>query len=157
DGRMRAVLDDLTLPGVRAVEGSAEAIPVSDGAADVVASGSAFHWFDLEAVLAESSRVLAPGGVLAFAWNSRDDRNPQMAALTRLIRGDAPRPWIGDRPWAELIAAAGSFGPVEHARFEHEITLPRERLGDLARSYSRIGTSPPEVQDDVERQALALF
>jgi ubiquinone/menaquinone biosynthesis C-methylase UbiE len=47
------------------VDGSAEAIPVLDGAATVLWSiSTVHHWRDVDAGLAEAYRVLAPGGRL---------------------------------------------------------------------------------------------
>jgi ubiquinone/menaquinone biosynthesis C-methylase UbiE len=48
---------------VRYVEGSAEVLPVADGAATVVfAIATVHHWRDVDAGLAEVRRVLRPGG-----------------------------------------------------------------------------------------------
>jgi SAM-dependent methyltransferase len=50
---------------VRFVEGSAEALPLDDGAADVVWSlASVHHWSDVEAGVAEARRVLGADGRL---------------------------------------------------------------------------------------------
>jgi len=50
------------------LEGSAEALPVPDGAATVVwALSSLHHWSDQAAGLGEASRVLVPGGRLLIA------------------------------------------------------------------------------------------
>jgi SAM-dependent methyltransferase len=158
DPRMRGVLDGLGLDGVRTADGHAEAIPARDGAADVVVSGSAFHWFDLDGVLAESARVLAPEGLLSFAWNGRDGRDPRMARLGELIHGGDPRAGghIG-RPWGDLVPASGLFGPVERERFEHEIELRRDEIPDLVRSYARVGARPPAQQAEIVARALDLF
>jgi ubiquinone/menaquinone biosynthesis C-methylase UbiE len=48
---------------IRWLEGTAEALPVSDASADVVWSiATIHHWHDLERGLAEVRRVLVPGG-----------------------------------------------------------------------------------------------
>ena len=58
----------------RALDGTAEAMPLPDDSADAVTVGQAFHWFDGPAALAEIERVLRPGGALALAWNRRPSR-----------------------------------------------------------------------------------
>jgi len=56
-----------TIPGVRALPGTAEAIPLENGSMDAVTVGQAFHWFDGDAALAEIHRVLRPAGVLILS------------------------------------------------------------------------------------------
>ena len=58
-------------PTARALDGTAEAMPLPDDSADVVTVGQAFHWFDGPVALAEIERVLRPGGALALVWNRR--------------------------------------------------------------------------------------
>ena len=70
------------LPGVQALAGSAESIPLPAASADAVTCAQAFHWFDHAVALPEIARVLRPHGQLALVWNSRDDRDPWMARLS---------------------------------------------------------------------------
>ena len=81
---MRTELE-LHVPGVLALAGTAERIPLTDGFVDAVTVASAFHWFDVESALREIRRVLAPGGGLAMIWNARDERNPFQRALSEII------------------------------------------------------------------------
>lgn len=60
------------LPGVEAVIGSAESIPLDESSIDVVSAAQAFHWFDRDAACAEIGRVLVPGGTLGLLWNHSD-------------------------------------------------------------------------------------
>ena len=65
----------------RALDGSAEAVPLDDNTIDAVFVGQAWHWFDADRALAEAHRVLRPGGVLALVWNLPDTSD----ALTRTV------------------------------------------------------------------------
>ncbi len=64
---MRAVIR-ARLPAVRAIDGSAEAIPLGDGEAHTVVVGNAFHHFDADRAFAEIQRILRPGGAIALFW-----------------------------------------------------------------------------------------
>lgn len=151
DPRMLAVLRGLGLEGV---EGSAEAIPFSDGMADAVVAGSSLHWFELELALPEIHRVLRPGGRFAFGWNHRDDRHPAIAAMSEAVyaaqsRRSGPR-WRS-RDWETELGASGLFRDVEQARFEHVLELPREALRDHLMSYSGVAA----LAEDERRRVLA--
>src|SRR5712691_235676 len=69
------------VPGVQALRGSAEDIPLPDDSVDAVTVGQAFHWFRHDEALPEIHRVLRAGGAIALIWNSRD----QEAALQREV------------------------------------------------------------------------
>jgi SAM-dependent methyltransferase len=136
DPRMLAVLRERGLEGV---EGSAEAIPLADGAADAVVAGSALHWFDLDAALPEVHRVLGQGGRLGFGWNHRDERHPTIAAMSEVIYSSRPsKQTSGWRrcDWPEAVTAGGFFGDVEETLIEFVHELPREALEDHLLSYS---------------------
>ena len=142
DPRMLAVLRGLDLEGV---EGSAEAIPFGDEAADAIVAGSSLHWFDLEPALREIHRVLHPGGRFGFGWNHRDVRHPTIAAMSEVIYASRPsrQTWGWQREdWAAAVSAAGLFRGVEHVLFEHTHELPREALEDHLLSYSGLAALP---------------
>jgi SAM-dependent methyltransferase len=90
---MRAKLAEAQ-PEVRALAGTAQAMPLAAASADAVVCAQAFHWFDSRESLAEIHRVLKPGGRLGLVWNVRDESVDWVAELTRIIapyEGDAPR------------------------------------------------------------------
>jgi SAM-dependent methyltransferase len=157
DPRMLAVLRGLGLEGL---EGSAEAIPLEDGAADAVVAGSSLHWFDLGHALPEIHRVLRPGGRFGFGWNHRDDRHPAIAAMAEAVyeaqaRTRGPR-WRS-RDWPAELTAAGLFRDVEHALFEHVHELPREALGDHLMSYSGVAALPEDERGRVFTEVAELL
>jgi SAM-dependent methyltransferase len=151
DPRMLAVLHGLGLQGV---EGSAEAIPFGDGAADAVVAGSSLHWFELELALPEIHRVLRPGRRFGFGWNHRDDRHPAIARMGEAVyaaQARTPGPRWRSRDWPAELTANGLFREVEHARFEHVHELPRAALRDHLLSYSGVAALP----EDGRRRVLA--
>jgi len=147
DPRMLAVL---RAGGLEGVEGSAEAIPVEDGAADAVVAGSCVHWFDLDRALPEIDRVLRPGGRFGFGWNGRDGRHPTIARMNEAIYSQAPdRTRWRDRGWEAEVVAASSFRDVEHVIFEHVHELPREALDAHLWSYATIASLPGPQRERV--------
>ncbi|KAB1116964.1 class I SAM-dependent methyltransferase [Micromonospora aurantiaca] len=115
-----------TLPDVRALAGSAEAIPLPDSSVDAVVAGNAMHWFDMAVAGPEIARVLAPGGVLAGLWNVVDDRVDWVAGLAAVSGSAAIGP--RDTPASWRVATArmhlpktgeARFGSPEQAEFPH--------------------------------------
>lgn len=68
DPRMLAVLGQ-QFPTAHAHESAADRIPLPDHSVDAVLSADAWHWFPVEATMAEVRRVLRPGGWLGLVWN----------------------------------------------------------------------------------------
>jgi SAM-dependent methyltransferase len=141
---MRAELH-AAVPDARALGGRAEAMPLPDASADVVASAQAFHWFDHDAALPEIARVLRPGGSLALVWNSRDDRDPWMAQLSAIIGNET----IEESDVVPLLQESGLFGAVETARFSFVQVRDRESLLDLVLSRSYCAKLPLSEREPV--------
>ena len=124
-----AMLTELrrALPAVRALPGSAEAIPLPDASVDAVLAGNALHWFDMAVAGPEMARVLAPGGVLAGLWNVMDDRVDWVAGLERVSTSAAIGPRDTFSGWRAATAdlyrppagSAARFGSPEQAEFPH--------------------------------------
>ncbi len=133
------------LPGVRALVGNAEAIPLPAASADVVASAQAFHWFDHDNALPEIVRVLRPAGRIALVWNTRDDRDPWMARLSAIIGNES----IQESDVVPVLDASGLFGPVETAAFSFQQVLDRDGLLDLVLSRSYLAKLPPVEREPV--------
>jgi SAM-dependent methyltransferase len=77
------------LPQVATASGGAEAVPLPDADVDAVVAGQAAHWFDPVPAVAELRRVLRPGGIVGFVWNTRDERVPWVRALGKLLAAEA--------------------------------------------------------------------
>jgi ubiquinone/menaquinone biosynthesis C-methylase UbiE len=153
---MRAELDR-HVPGVLALAGTAERIPLTESFVDAVTVASAFHWFDTEVALGEIVRVLVPGGGLALIWNARDERSPLQFALSELVeplRGDTPD--RRSRDWRTLLAESGLFERTERFLFENEQLVDEEGLVARVLSIGFIGALPADARAEIEERVRAL-
>jgi SAM-dependent methyltransferase len=141
------------LPSVRALAGSAEQIPVPDGAVDAVLCGQSMHWFDLKRALPEIARVLLPGGTLSGLWNSDDDRVGWVAGLQEAAQG-AASPSLSRRRREAVGFAAGQFdaataggerlfGPFDRAEFPNAERLTADALVALLETHSHVLVMEP--------------
>jgi SAM-dependent methyltransferase len=137
---MRAHLGS-TVPGVPALDGTAEAIPIADTSADAVLVAQAFHWFEPDRALSEIARVLVAGGVLGLLWNLRDERVAWVAALTAALDG-AGDVLARSRLLAEAPLRHPAFAAVEREEFGNPVPFDRARLLEWAASTSSVATLP---------------
>jgi ubiquinone/menaquinone biosynthesis C-methylase UbiE len=145
---MRAHLLE-AVPGVEALEATAEAIPLADESVDAVVCAQAFHWFR-PAALPEIHRVLRPEGALALIWNSRDLSDPIQKELDQLL--DPVRPadqQIRGEHSGEKLAASPLFGPVEHRTWPSEQRVTRDELVDLISSRSYVASMPASARAEL--------
>ncbi|WP_250003540.1 class I SAM-dependent methyltransferase [Actinoplanes sp. M2I2] len=136
------MLDQLrrSVPGVPALKGSAEEIPLPDGSADVVLVAQAWHWVEPERAAPEIARVLSPGGRLGLLWNVRDERAGWVHRLGEII---------GSPEQSRDTAVGAPFGAVETTEFPWTEVIGPERLIDMVASRSYVILLPP-----AERAAL---
>jgi SAM-dependent methyltransferase len=147
-----------SVPSVAARSGTAENIPVNNGAVDAVVCAQSFHWFATTAALAEIRRVLKPHGSLGLIWNVRNESADWCAAMTAIMapyEGDAPRYRSGE--WRKLFPAEG-FGPLREKRFRNGHTGPPEQvIVDRVVSTSFIAALPRPQQHIVAARLRDLI
>lgn len=146
---MRHVLSR-ELPAVRAVEGTAEALPLGDGSADAVAAGQAFHWFDGERALKEFHRVMRPAGRLGLIWNRRRLEQPLQRAIDEVIepyRGATPS--LGSGAWRASLDRSSLFAPAGEVKVPFEQRLDPDQFVDRIASISFIAALEPAEREGV--------
>jgi len=122
----------------RFVVARAEDVPLPSGSFDLVTSGQSWHWFDHQQAIAECTRLLAPGGLLAVAHYSY---LPQHSALVRetealvlkhnpgwkLAGFDGLLPWLVDSIANDALKLCEQFVYDHDRRMSHEAWRARMR------------------------------
>jgi SAM-dependent methyltransferase len=138
-------------PGVSAVLGSANALPLREASADFVTFAQSWHWVDPERAVPEVLRVLKPGGALACFWNQ-----PVTDAPWRTGYNDRIRELIGGDPdygnsstafdWEPRIELGSPGAGLRTRVFEAPWTrtIPIEQRLTNATSRSYMSTVAPE-------------
>jgi SAM-dependent methyltransferase len=143
DVEMRARFDG----EVRA--GSAEAIPLPDGAVDAVFVGEAFHWFDPERALGEIQRVARGLAVLNRSWGIAEE--PDL--LPQPFCDDLDVVWErfnGSRRVDSFPDWRGAIDPDGTERFVDLVHISGRDLVDLHLT----GSTPASISD-AERVEIA--
>ena len=166
DDRMRSILTE-EIPGIRAVMGRGESMPIPDSCADAVLASSSWHWMDLVPTLREVGRVLVPGGTLGALWSGPDPDGPFLVQAQALLAGDddpgrreLASNIMGDahRPTSSLEIPAGvPFSQPEHEVFTWDVALNAEELIGLLGTFSWIITMPEETRTHVIAEARRLL
>ncbi len=146
DDRICAVLAARS-PGVRAVAGRGEAIPVPDASADGVFVSSAWHWLDPGQAVPEIARVLRDGGRLGVIWTSRDRRVDWVAELDMLRRPNAVRSAEDARSQLRrrhevTLPGNAPFENIASASFSFVRTMTVDDAVDWLATYSGVITAP---------------
>jgi SAM-dependent methyltransferase len=156
------------LPGMRALgaslvpeatwlAGTAEEIPLADGAADAAFVGESFHWFDSTAAVNELARVLTSGSpvVVGFTvWKGSFEPGLPTGALQAVSEVSRRTGTTGGPKWMSGDWALGfddaPFGPLTEREVPFEHVTDREGVIAYYLSMSTIAARP-----DDERAALA--
>jgi SAM-dependent methyltransferase len=151
---MRAAIEG-RLPTVRALAGSAEAIPLDAGAADAVVVGNAFHHFEAVRAFAEIHRVLRPGGALALFWawpaEGEHDRYPGLRLVEEAVQRVRAATAIATayRSFAGPPAAVDGFTPFERREFPTTHIVPSARIADLYATSSDVASLPQGARTEL--------
>jgi SAM-dependent methyltransferase len=145
----------VAVPGITALRGAAEAIPLPDASVDEITVGQAFHWFRHEEALPELRRVLRPRGGVALLWNSRDQQAPLQQEISKLIA-----PWVTDRAIrpdsATELALGGLFGPIEERQFAFVDELDEDQLAERIASISFVAAAPEAARRQIDADVREL-
>jgi len=144
DPSMRAVLEE-RVSGAEVLTGSAESLPLDDGAVDAVLGGQMWHWVELEKAVPEVARVLRPGGTLGLLWNFRDERVPWMAELGAILGGDD----VHGGPAQVMLPPGAPFTARAARDFPWTHDVARRDVVTLISTRSQVQVMPEE-----ERAAL---
>ena len=146
------------LPQVRALAGTATAIPLPDASVDAVVCAQAFHWFATSEALDEILRVLKPGGTLGLVWNLRDASVPWVSRLDAIVNraeGDTPRYYTG--AWRQVFPHAG-YTALQETHFSQDHTGTAEDvLFNRVRSTSFIAALPEEQRQRIDAEIAQLI
>ncbi len=147
------------VPEAEVMDGTAEQIPVGDGAVDAVVVAQAFHWFNATVAAAEIHRVLRPGGGLGVIWNSWDESVPWVERTQALVHEHVKgAPQQRTSPWAEELDGTGLFTPLEHETFPNVVHGDLDTLVARISSVSYVAALAPAERElllDRVRQVVA--
>jgi SAM-dependent methyltransferase len=164
DDRMRAVLQQNS-PGIEAIAGSGEAIPLPDASADGVFFSSAWHWMDPDKAIPEVARVLRDGGRFGVIWTSRDHDSGWLRAEEwfrdaapdgNVLRGEMP-PAGPRRRREDSLPTGGEFTNIETRTFRYTRPMSPGDFVDWLTTYSRVITAPADVQERGRARATAAL
>jgi SAM-dependent methyltransferase len=153
---MRAKLEEV-LPGVVALEGTAEDLPLGAGSADVITCAQAFHWFNLDLALPELHRVLADDGLLVLVWNTRDLDDPLQSAIEALLgpyRGTVSAQFADG--WRVAVESSRLFGPIERRTFVFDQLVTVSEVVGRVESTSFVATMPQAEREPLLERVRGL-
>jgi SAM-dependent methyltransferase len=133
------------------LSGTAEDLPLEDGSCDLIAVGSALHWFDRERFLAEASRVAAPATWLVVHnhwFNGAADGVAGFADWTDGVYGSRYPVPPRDRSWMPPDDL-GDWRHVGWETYDHPVSFTADRLVAYLLTQSNL-TSVMAVGDETE-------
>lgn len=147
-------------PRFESVIGSAEDTTLMPKSVDLVVSAQAFHWFDFGRTQAEVQRILRPGGVVAWAWNSRRTAGSAFGeALERFLErwGTDYRSVRDSYRVRDRLAEFLPERPLHRAAFENHQILDRDNFRARILSASYMPATGQASHDEMVSALDLLF
>ncbi|WCC80963.1 methyltransferase domain-containing protein [Cutibacterium equinum] len=146
------------IPGVMAICGSPESLPLNPCSFDAVLVHQGFHELAPGLVLPEVARVLRTGRVLGVSWLVRDDTVPwvkRLAALLRTVDQNAMSGDYGSESVQELISST-YFPDAEHTTKRIWVPLDRDSLIAMAANRPAVQALDPTARGELLAKVAAL-
>jgi SAM-dependent methyltransferase len=131
--QMRALIPS----AAHAIDGTAESIPVPDASVDAVFVGQAWHWFDESLALAETHRVLRPGGNLVLLWNLLDVDDALSRTVADIIGAEERSDMALDLDANPPIDDPDRYDAIAYRLVSHRQEYDEERVVQFALSRSQ--------------------
>lgn len=124
------------------VAGSAENLPMDDSSCDLIAVGSALHWFDRARFLSEASRIATPATWLVVHdhwFSGRMQEQPAFADWVQdtYVRSYPPPP--RDRPWRPP-ADLDTWQHIAWETYDHQVPFTADELVAYLLTQSNLQT-----------------
>ncbi|KAJ3516618.1 hypothetical protein NLJ89_g1012 [Agrocybe chaxingu] len=142
-------------------EGAFASTHAEDSWADLVVIAQAFHWCpDYGAACLEFSRILKPGGSVAFIWNLEDRDSAEWVGRIRdhIEVHEQGTPQFRHMYWRQTFDTPeyqSEFEPHKEQVWTYHLQGTKETVVDRALSKSYIAILPPDkktkVQDEIRK------
>jgi SAM-dependent methyltransferase len=154
DRRMRDVFAT-RFPQAECLDGTAERIPLASDSLDAVIVGSAWHWFDAPAALAEIARVLHDHGrlgVFATSANTSVDWVRDM-----YMEGSLRSQQRGDDSHRNVELPSADFSRVTETSIESSRVMAADDVVAWFRTHSNYVEADAEMKSAIEDRAAQVL